>query len=211
MAAAERVQAEMLDLLRQSSINPLAYAGLTLCGPHYCGRVGCSEACWFGHVRRTLREKEELRRLIADRSSKLCYVYISRRRWSQDDPILQLDPLVGARLVRRALNGLHAKKPVAFGALKAEPRGSSYWTWYVQLLVAGPKAFYLASAFHDKGWLGNHVEEANDTHKLVDDILDCNIPALLIDRMFPRRIEFYNWLLQIKPGSRFIRYSNEDC
>jgi hypothetical protein len=212
MAAAERVQAEMLDLLRQSSTDPLAYAGLTYCGPRYCGRVGCSEACWFGHVRRTLKEKDELRRLIAARKSTLRYAYISRPEWSQDDPILQLDPLLGARLVRRVLNGLHAKKPVAFGGLKVEPRGDSYWQWYLELLVAGPKAGYLESAFRYKRWMGNHVEEVRgkDTDAYVDDVLYCNIPGLLIGPRLPMRIDFYNWLLQVKPGSRFIRYSYED-
>jgi hypothetical protein len=79
---------------------------------------------------------------------------------------LHLDPLVGARLVRRVLNGLHARKPVAFGALKVEPRGSSHWKWYVDLLVAGPEAFYLGSAFRQKGWPDTaYVEEVEDSDK----------------------------------------------
>ena len=105
--------------------------------------------------------------------------------------------MLGARLVRRVLDGLHAKKPVAFGALKVEPRGETYWTWYLELLVAGPKAPYLESALGYKRWAGDYAEEVkgNDTGKYVDDVLDCNIPDLLIGRRSPRRIEFYNWLL----------------
>jgi hypothetical protein len=61
------------------------------------------------------------------------------------------DPVVGARLVRRLLDGLQAKKPVAAcGAFKVEPRGWSSWVWYVELLVAGPEAFYLASGMRRK-------------------------------------------------------------
>jgi hypothetical protein len=214
-AAAERAQAEMLDLLRRSPIDPLAYVGLTQCGPNQCGRVGCSEVCWFGYLRRKLREEEEFRRLIADGRGALCSAYISKTGWSQNDPDLQqLDPVVGARLVRRLLNGLQAGRPVvARGSFKVEPRGtSSYWKWDVELLVAGPEPFYLSTGIaKNKGWTTDvHVKEVKNLEKTLDEVLDCNVAALVTKHMFPRRTEFYKWLVRIKTGSRFIRYGYED-
>jgi hypothetical protein len=209
-AAADRAQAEMLDILRQSAIDPVAYAGLTYCGPDHCGRVGCSEACWFGYVRPTLKAREELRRLIAD-NRRVCYVHAFRAKWSQDQANLQLDPLVGARLVRRVLDGLHPKKPIAFGTLNVEAQGGSYWRWYVDLLVAGPQSFYLDGAFGEKGWPGTaYVKEVENSDKSINEVLDYNVSARLIGRMLPKRTEFYKWLLQIEAGSRFIRYRYKD-
>jgi hypothetical protein len=214
-AAAERAQAEMLDLLRQSIIDPLAYVGLTQCGPNQCGRVGCSEVCWFGYLRRKVREEEEFRRLIADGRGTLCSVYIEKKGWSQDDPDLQkLDPVVGARLVRRLLRVLQTIKPVvACGTFKVEPRGtSSHWKWYVELLVSGPESFYLNSGLlKNKGPTTDiHVEKVKNTDKALDEVLDCNVAALVIKHMLPRRTEFYKWLVRIKAGSRFIRHGYED-
>jgi hypothetical protein len=48
----DRLQKEMLKLVAKSSADPVSYAGLAYCGPNYCARVGCSEACWFGKRRR---------------------------------------------------------------------------------------------------------------------------------------------------------------
>jgi len=210
-AAAERAQTEMLDLLRQSSIDPVAYVGLSQCGPNHCGRVGCSELCWFGYLRRKVREEEEFRRLIAGGCGTLCSVYITKDGWSQNDPDLQrLDPVVGARLVRYLLSGLQAKEPVvACGAFKVEPRGtSSYWRWDVKLLVAGMKPFYLESGItkNKKSTTDVLVDEVKNTDKILDEVLECNVAALVIGHMFSRRTEFYTWLAQIKAGSRFIRY-----
>jgi hypothetical protein len=210
-AAAERAQAEMLDLLRQSSIDPVAYVGLSQCGPDHCGRVGCSELCWFGYLRRRVREEEEFRRLVADRRGALCSVYITKNGWSQNDADLrQLEPMAGARLVRQLLNDLQAREPVvACGALKVEPRGtSSYWQWYVELLVAGPESFYLDSGItkNKKSTTQVYVEKVKDMDNTLNGVLECNVGALVIGHMFSRRTEFYTWLMQVKAGSRFIRY-----
>ena len=51
-----RLQADMLDRLAASSLNPDRYAGLADCRADYCGRVNCLEACRFGTRRRRLNE-----------------------------------------------------------------------------------------------------------------------------------------------------------
>jgi hypothetical protein len=60
----EVLQKDMLRLLRRSSVDPISYAGLEYCSPEHCGRVGCSEACWFGALRRRIPEVRAIRRLM---------------------------------------------------------------------------------------------------------------------------------------------------
>jgi hypothetical protein len=52
----ERLQQDMLACLRKPGHDPISYAGLAYCGPQGRGRVGCSEACWYGNRRRLRSE-----------------------------------------------------------------------------------------------------------------------------------------------------------
>jgi hypothetical protein len=52
------LQNDMLNVLRRTSVDPLSYVGLEYCGPKRCGRVGCSEACWYGTLRRRIADRQ---------------------------------------------------------------------------------------------------------------------------------------------------------
>jgi hypothetical protein len=65
----QRVQAKqerMLRLLKRSQADRVSYAGLEYCTAEYCGRVNCSEACWFGTLRRRVRQVQAIRLLMEE-------------------------------------------------------------------------------------------------------------------------------------------------
>jgi hypothetical protein len=65
LADVERLQKDMLACLQKSNQDPISYAGLVYCGPRGCGRVGCSEACWYGAGRRLRSEGQSIYNLLS--------------------------------------------------------------------------------------------------------------------------------------------------
>jgi hypothetical protein len=80
----QRVQAkqqEMLQLLKQAHVDPLSYVGLEYCNPDHCGRVNCSEACWFGTLRRRIPEVLAIRQLMDKQEGTLNKIAVWKPVW----------------------------------------------------------------------------------------------------------------------------------
>jgi hypothetical protein len=204
----------MLGLLRASPIDPISYSGLAYCRHDYCGRVGCSEACWFGSLRRRRNEKNELGRLLRERSGKLWEAVILRTKWDRRyGDLHEIDSGAGTRLVGRVLNSFTDRRIVAVGTFKVRPFGYNnhgIWRCEIHLIVGGLKPFELETSFHEKPrQVLNDVWVTPVKHRdaAVAKVLDCNEPAEPVDLNYDgQRGEFYVWLATMKVGSRLIRY-----
>jgi hypothetical protein len=211
---AERLQRSMLRLLRASPIDPISYSGLAYCRPDYCGRVGCSEACWFGSLCRRRKEENELGRLLREHSGKLYEVLILRTKWDRRyGDLHEIDSGAGTRLVGRVLNSFSDRRIVAVGTFKVRPSGYNnrgIWRCQIHMIVAGAKPFDLEAGFHEKQrQVLNDVWVTSVKHNdaAVAKVMDCNEPAEPVDRNYiGQREEFYAWLATMKIGSRLIRY-----
>ena len=112
----EYLQADMLDCLAASWLNPHRYVGLAECRADYCGRVNCLEACWFGARRRRLQLIPAIYDLLQKSSQPLYQVEVVRGVWTRPAEDL---PLVNIRtakqLNRRLLEKVYNPTIVAVG------------------------------------------------------------------------------------------------
>ena len=201
IADVDRLQKEMLQLVAQTSADPISYAGLAYCGPNHCARAGCSEACWFGTRRRRIADQHAMRQLLREYEGKFYEIAVVRPRW--DRKVLQeVNISAGKNLVRRVLHNLGVPGIAAAGTLKVRPWGNScIWRYEFTFLVAGAKHSDLV-----KGFPGN-VTPVNNVDDAVVSVLHCNEPARYYNQPgLAERKEFYAWLLNMKVGARLIRY-----
>jgi hypothetical protein len=215
---AERLQRNMLRLLRASPIDPISYSGLAYCRPDYCGRVGCSEACWFGSLRRRRKEENELSGLLREHSGKLCEFLIRRTKWDRRyGDLHEIDAGAGTRLVGRVLNSFSDPGILAAGRFKVRPFGYNNrgeWRCQIHIIVGGKHRSDLKDHFHEKPrqlindvWV-THVKHSDAA---IAKVMDCNEPAEPVDRNYNgQREEFYAWLTNMKVGSRLIRYGCDE-
>jgi hypothetical protein len=213
----EAVQNEMLRLLRQSTVDPLSYAGLEYCTPDHCGRVNCSEACWFGRLRRQSRAEAEGVRLLKRNGSHLQEAEVCLPKWDRRyGDLLELRSAVGNNFVGRVLRGLADHRLVAVGTLMIRPFGyNNFGTWRceIRIITSGITRSELETCFHEKGHIAAfaaRVAPVDNVDGTVKRVMSCDEPADPADRHYlGQRAEFYSWLLNMKVGSRLIQYSIE--
>src|SRR6516162_9403038 len=87
----QRLQNDLIHRMATTSIEPGRYEGLADCGPDYCGRGKCIEACWLGTRRRRLFEIARVYRLFERIEGPAYEVRIIRRTWPR--PIGRLHDL----------------------------------------------------------------------------------------------------------------------
>jgi hypothetical protein len=120
----ETRQKEMWQLLKQSQIDPISYVGLEYCSPDHCGRVNCSEACWFGTLRRRIPEVLAIRRLMEQQKGALHKIAVWKPVW--DCPfgwLHYIKPWISRAETTRIFNGMCSMRVVAVGMLKIIPAG----------------------------------------------------------------------------------------
>jgi hypothetical protein len=128
---------------------------LEYCGPEYCGRIGCSEACWFGNLRRRTLADRRLSRLLKGHQGKLWKVVIHRPKWNPRYGELHEINIKSAKsVVARVLDGYHNPKMLAVGTLKVRPFGyNNFGSWKCEsnIIVAGEEdPIDLHVRFHPK-------------------------------------------------------------
>jgi hypothetical protein len=210
-------QEEMLQLLRQSSADPISYVGLEYCSPEHCACVNCSEACWFGRLRRQSRAEAEGVRLLERNRRHLQQAEVCLPKWDRRyGDLLELKSAVGSNFVGRIFRGLADRRIVAVGTLMIRPFGyNDYGTWRceIQIITAGITRSELEPRFREKGRVGPFaakVTPINNIDRAVKRVMSCNEPADPADRHYlGQRAEFYSWLLNMKVGSRLIQYNIE--
>jgi hypothetical protein len=207
-------QEKMLRLLKRSQADPVSYAGLEYCTAEYCGRVNCSEACWFGSLRGRSEAEAAFARLLQERKRDLQEALIVRPKWNRRyGELHRIDGAVGKRLVRRVLDGINDRRIVAVGTFKVCPFGYNNhgsWICEIHIVVAGTTRPELESWFREKPPQvvhDVHVARVKDLSAAIKRVPNCNEPAAPKDRHYVgQRHEFYSWLLAMKVGSRKIRY-----
>jgi hypothetical protein len=215
----ENLQKDMLRVLRQSSVDPVSYVGLEYCGPKRCGRVGCSEACWYGTLRRRIADRQAACQLLRQHGGKVYDVDVIRTKWEwRYGELHEVNIRAGNNLVRRVLDKFVGSGIIAVGTLKVRPIGftSGWWRGEVHIIVAGAnnKEVKLMVEFGETPVRivpDVVVTPVNNIKEAVDDALNANERARLADSFRVRqRQEFYSWLLNMKIGSRLIRYGCDE-
>jgi hypothetical protein len=182
-----------------------------------CGRVGCSDACWYGNLRRRIADRQAACQLLRQRGRKLYDVVVVRNKWEwRYGELREVNIRAGNNLVRRVLDKSVGSGLVAVGALKVRPIGftGGWWRSEAHIIVAGANEFKLTVAFHETRVRivpDVVVTPVNNIKDAVDDALNANERARLADSFRVRqRQEFYSWLLNMKIGSRLIRYGCDE-
>jgi hypothetical protein len=227
-----RLQADMLDRLAASSLNPDRYAGLADCRADYCGRVNCLEACPFGALNRRISDVPAAFRLLQNARPPFHEVRISRALWSRPFGKLNEANIAAAKqLNRRALDSLYDCGIVAVGSFKvapSPPHDTKRWICEIHQVIAGAKKGDLERALSTRRYRGEirtkllepfedylRVKEIHDLGPAVSEILRCDLSGWQhpwrheIPPECPtkaQRREFYGWLLGLKPRARLIRY-----
>jgi hypothetical protein len=216
----ETMQRKMLRLLKQSQVDPISYVGLEYCGPNRCGRVDCSEACWFGRVRRRATADKELGQLLGKHKGKFYKVVIDRSKWNREyGELHEINITSGKSIVARILDGYNDRGIVAVGTFKVRPFGyNNHGTWRceIEMIVAGTfDEIDLKRRFRPKRCRIAHevmVDRIKRIDAAINDVMSCNEPAEPIDKNYDgQRQEFYNWLANMKVGSRLIRYGCDEA
>jgi hypothetical protein len=213
----ESLQKDMLNVLKRTSVDPLSYAGLEYCGLKRCGRAGCSEACWYGNLRRRIADRQAASQLLRRHGGKLYDVVVVRTKWERRwGELHEANSAAERNLVRRGLDGLVGSGIVAVGSVKVRPSGFNGWVWRSEahIIVAGAKYDPLVKVFSEvpcRIISDVVVTPVKNLQDAVDDAVKCNEQARLSESFRLRqRQEFYAWLLNMKIGSRVIRYGCDE-
>jgi hypothetical protein len=227
MNEVERLQANMLERLKRSSVDPGHYVGLADCRLDYCGRLRCAEACWFGNRHRRLREIRAVERLLQPFDGPLYEVRIVRGVWARPFGALATANIEAARQMnRRALDRLNNPKLVVVGTFKvavAPEHLGEQWICEIHEIIAGAEYSEtdkgkLEGVFRNKrpsGSFGNvRVKEVDALGPVLRDVLRRNLQCwhhpYIESESWPIKTtqftEFYAWLLGLDPGARMIRY-----
>jgi hypothetical protein len=214
----DALQKEMLQLLTESSADPISYVGLEYCSADHCGRVNCSEACWFGTLRRRNKEEKEIGRLLREHKGRQYEVLVVRSRWDRRyGDLHEIDVTANKRFVRRVLDSFSNPGIVAVGTLKVRPFGYKNfgaWRCEIHLIVTAEKRVDFENGFHEKrSPIINavFVTPVKNIDGAIQKVMSCNEPADPADRHYVgQRAEFYAWLANMEVGSRLIRYGCDE-
>jgi hypothetical protein len=231
MIDAEHLRKDMLACLQKAGQDPISYAGLAYCSPQGCGRVGCSEACWYGNLRRLRSELQSIQDLLSKLNEPLCEVRVIPGTWARPiGKLKEFDFSAVRHLNSRALNKLYMPSLVAVGNVKVavapstQIHGERLWACELhQIIGLGDVAALETTfsrlreggAFLNKIW----VKKIGDLGECIGrvfrrDLVNWEKPGLQPwqtdpDPVYPRkpeRTEFYRWLLGLSVGARTIRY-----
>jgi hypothetical protein len=224
IADARQRQADMLRRLEQVGIDAGYYAGLDDCEPNHCGRLKCTEACWFGIRRRRLTEIALVYQLLQQCQAPLYEVRIIRESWQRPIGKLQAGSIAAAKQFnRRRLDTLYYPTVVAIGTYKATiaPRHvGARWITEIHEIVGGVEQEELERIYSVKRALpgfSNNIfwaKAVTDLAPTINDVLRRDLPLWqhpYSKQLGPRankteRAEFYAWLLRLNPEERLIRY-----
>jgi hypothetical protein len=214
----EAMQKEMLQLLKQSSADPVSYVGLEYCSADHCGRVNCSEACWFGTLRRRVPEVLAIRRLMKQHEGPLHKIIVWKPDW--DCPfgwLHYVKPGVGRALMTRVFNSMCSMSDAAVGTFKVVPFGTGANRYFseIHLIVVGASQKDLEDAFFPlQPDASVRISKVSDLNETIDQVTSCNSPRLYQqDDEWPEAtqlIEFYTWLANMKLGARLFRYGCDE-
>jgi hypothetical protein len=207
-------QADMLQRLEESGIDPGYYVGLRDCGPYHCGLVKCAEACWFGTRARRIREIPAIHQLFTQSTGPIHVVQIVRGVWER--PFHQLGRVSVAaakQLNRRAFDDLYSSDIVAVGTFKilvALESSGPRWIPEIHEVVAGPTKSELYTAFQNTR-PGNldfiRVDPVENLGEAISSVMRRDLEGRAgTSPKRSHRAEFYRWLLRVPVGTRIIRY-----
>jgi hypothetical protein len=213
----EAMQSEMLRLLKQSQVDPISYVGLAYCGPNRCGRVGCSEACWFGTLRRRVPEALAIRRLMEQQEGPLHTIKVWKPVWGCPHGWLHyIKPSISRAETNRIFNGMCSMGVVAVGTVKIIPAGFVDKRYFCEIhaIVGGAprQQIELPFSFIDESNITVGISEITDMNVAIDEVMGRK-------SMQPRDgeppgptelTEFYTWLANMKVGARLFRYGCDE-
>jgi hypothetical protein len=213
----EAMQDKMLRLLKQSTVDPISYVGLEYCGPDRCGRLNCSEACWFGTLRRRIPEVVAIRRLMDQQDGTLHKIKVWKPVW--DCPfgwLHYIKPRISRAETTRIFNGMCTMRVVAVGTVKIIPAGFGDQRYFCEIhaIVGGAprQQIEMAFSFVDESNITVGISEITDLSVAIDEVMGRN-------SMQPRDeqppgptelTEFYTWLANMKVGARLFRYGCDE-
>jgi hypothetical protein len=211
------MQKEMLQLLKQSQVDPISYAGLEYCGPDHCGRVVCSEACWFGTLRRRIPEVLAIRRLMEQTDGTLHKIAVWKPVWGCPHGWLHyIKPRISRAETTRIFNGMCSPSVVAVGTVKIIPAGFVDKRYFCEIhaVVGGAprQQIEMGFSFVDEGTITVGISEITDLDVAIDEVMARN-------SMQPRDkeppgptelTEFYTWLANMQVGARLFRYGCDE-
>jgi hypothetical protein len=214
----EAMQKEMLQLLKQSSVHPISFVGLDYCGPKHCGRVNCSEACWFGTLRRRVPEVLAIRRLMERQDGPLHKIIVWKPEWGCPFGWLHyIKPGTAKALMTRVLNSMCSMSVVAVGTFKVVPFGMGQDRYFseIHLIVGGVSQEELEKAVLPiQPDASVRISRVSDLNETIDQVTTCNTLRLYQqddDRPEAAQLtEFYAWLANMKLGARLFRYGCDE-
>jgi hypothetical protein len=213
----EAMQKEMLQLLKQSEVDPISYVGLEYCGPNRCGRVNCSEACWFGTLRRRVPEVLAIRRLMEQQDGAIHKIVVWKPDWGCPFGWLHyIKPATAKALMTSVFNSMCSVSVVAVGTFQVVPFGGPdrYFS-EINVVVAGADLEELEKAFSPvQPDASVRISKVSDLNETIDKVTSCNTLRLYQqddDRPEAAQLtEFYTWLANMKLGARLFRYGCDE-
>ena len=211
---AQSLQDDLLRRLDRAGIDLGHYVGLDDCGPNYCGRMRCAEACWFGTRTRRMTEIPAVHKLFTRAAGPVHVVRIVRGVWERPIGNLNRVSIVAAKqLNRRALDSLYNADIVAVGMFRISislENSGPRWIPEIYEIVAGPSKDELYAAFRNSR-PGNldftGIEPVKTLGDAISDVLSRDLEGRWGFRpKKSHRAEFYNWLVGQPLGARIIRY-----
>jgi hypothetical protein len=209
----EAMQKEMLQLLKQSHVDPISYVGLEYCRPDRCARLNCSEACWFGTLRRRIPEVLAIRRLMEQQDGALHKIVVLKPAWGCPYGWLHyIKPSISRAETTRIFNCMCSMRVVGVGTVEIIPAGFGDKRYFCEIhaIVGGAprQQIELGFSFVDEGQLTVGITEITDLDAAIDEVMGPNL-------MKPRDeeppgptelTEFYTWLANMQVGARLFRY-----
>lgn len=222
----ERMQRDLLRRLRRSSVDPDRYAGLGDCRADHCGRVNCLEACWFGSRRRRLNEIPRIHALLQGSEKPLYEVRFVRSTWAGPGKELPHAPIAAAKAINsRYLDKLFIPTLVAVGMFKVSVKqeyDKHSWIYEIHEIIAGAKGDelgkVLASRRPGRGLVISNqlwMQEVTDLSQTLSKVFQGDLkPWQDLEWAFAeaekptkgQRHDFYQWLFDLSPGARLVRY-----
>jgi hypothetical protein len=214
----EAKQQGMLQLLRLSQVEPISYVGLEYCSPEHCAVANCSEACWFGALRRRVPQVLAIRGLMDRYDGPLYKIVAHKPEWGCPSGWLHwIKPRSAKALMTRVFNSMCSMSVTAVGTFKVYPFGTGRDLWFseIHMIVGGANELQLKTAFRpverDASVRISKVENVNEA---IDEVTKCNSPRLWEPRGDPpgaiHLTEFYAWLAKMKIGARIFRYGCDE-
>jgi hypothetical protein len=179
--------------------------------------VDCSEACWFGTLRRRIPEALAIRRLMEKQHKPPHKIAVWKPVWGCPNGWLHLiKPEISRAETTRILNGMCSPSAVAVGTVKIIPTGFVDKRYFCEIhaIVGGAprQQIELPFSFIDESNITVGISEITDLDVAIDEVMGRN-------SMQPRDehppgpaelAEFYTWLANMKVGARLFRYGCDE-